>query len=249
MSCSSYCQRRPPFAALVGSALLLSVGTVAPQAHAGNPAHLYEAGLQACQMQNFDAARGFFEEAMHLAPAWSLPQIELGVSWLGLNNAAEAETVLLRASKLSNNNPRAFYQLGLAAARQEHTDIAHGAFMAASRLRPQWDAPWLQLADLQLAQGHTRAALDALLSARQANPRSEGAITRSALLYEDLHEFTKAEEAWWALVQSNPRVAYNYYALAKFYERQNKPAQAQHAFARATALDPRPVRKMRPLRK
>ncbi len=249
MSCSLRRQHPCPTAGVVGLALVLSLGVALSPAHAGSPAHLYEAGVQACQLQNFDAARGLFEEAMRLAPAWSLPQIELGVSWLGLNNAALAENVLLRASKLANNNPRAFYQLGLAAARQQHTEIAHDAFMSASRLRPRWDAPWLQLADLQLAQGDTRAALDALLSARAANPHSEGAITRSALLYEDLHEFSKAEEAWWALVQGNPKVAYNYYALAKFYERQNKPAQAQHAFARATALDPRPVRKMRPLRK
>ena len=200
-------------------------------------------------MQNFDYARGLFQEAVRQAPTWSLPQIELGVAWLGLNNAAEAENVLLPASKLANNNPRAFFQLGLAAAQRQHIDMAHDAFMAASRLRPRWDAPWLQLADLQLSQHNPQGALEALLSARQANPHSEGAITRSALLYEDLHDFAKAEEAWWALVQTAPRVAYNYYALGKFYERQNKHAQAQHAFARAAALDPRPARKMRPLRK
>ena len=225
------------------------MGIALPRAQAGNPAHLYEAGVQACQAQNFDYARGLFEEAIRLAPTWSLPQIELGVSWLGLNNAAEAEAVLLRASKMVNNNPRAFFQLGLAAAQQQHFTTAHDAFIAASHLRPNWDAPWLQMADLQLAQGNTPEALQALLSARQANPHSAGAITRSALLYEDLHDFTKAEEAWWALVQGNPRVAYNYYALGKFYERNNKVQQAQHAFARAAALDPRPARKMRPLRK
>ena len=220
---------------------------------ADDPRHLYEQGLQAAQQGRAEAARRFFMEAAERAPDWVLPQLELGAlltSMDGQNLAACA--VLARATQLAPDNPRAAFLLGMAYKQAGKAEPATAHLRRVVSLRPDWLEAWLQLGEMLENQGAIAPAIEAYESAAKLNGSDTAArsamLGRLAFLYERQGDTSRAESAWRALVAAHPRVAYYHYQLAQFYERTGSLSQAKIEFGRASALDPRPARKMRNLK-
>ena len=224
---------------------------LASAAHAMPPvSHFYDAGVAALDANNLTEAHDMFLRAVLLAPEWALAHLQLGITDATLDpNSDVARSAFERAVLLAPDNPRCYYYLGLSYIAGGRYAEAAQALQHVVTLRADFQPAWLPLAEsLQSADATAMQLIEAYERAAVAKPDDPAINARLAVLYEESGAFGKAEQALLLLVRLHPKAAYNQYELAEFYARRNQVQKAKAAFARATALDPRPSRKMRPLR-
>lgn len=230
------------------AALLLSA-PLSPQQAGAEARAQFGRGMKAQADGNLVAAHRAFSVATQLLPDWPLPLLQLGIveQTLDPHNGAALDC-FTRAVQLAPRNPRARHLLGAAYARAERWHDAERELVQALLLRPRMLDVLVVLAQVQQAAAKAPEAIETWRKVLEVSGQHTGAWTALAELFEATGQLDEAERALLAITRVQPRVAYNHYRLAQFYERVGKPHKAREAHAQAEALDPRPNRKMRTLR-
>lgn len=231
--------------------LLLLIGLSAARA----PVELdsrdaFEAGQRALATGNARVAVSHFLNAKTKAPGWGLAHLYWAMA-MHEHDPADAGMlpVLERAEDLLGTNPRVHYYLGATLERQERWRSSASAYARAMVLRPGFrDAEFRRAGCLQRA-GADDEAIAAFRLLLLRVPGHLAAYASLARLFERNFRLVEAERALLRVAGLQPASAYPRYQLALFYQRIGESAKARRMQRSAEALDPRPKRKMRPLRK
>jgi len=168
--------------------------------------------------------------ALHAEPAApSLPPeakaaAEAGISAMGKNNFAAAETSFQKFLKLSPDNISALVNLGLVELRLGHADQAQMYLERAIRVKPDAALAWMTLGVIYSNQDKTEAATAALAQAVYLNPRSPQAHNYFAVTLSKRGWYSAAEDELQKAIELAPDFAEAHFNLALTYLQRNPPA-------------------------
>ncbi|GAA3370119.1 tetratricopeptide repeat protein [Streptomyces sannanensis] len=105
---------------------------------------------------------------------------------------------------------------------------------------PETDVIAFRAAEQLLAARDPRGAIKLLDPVIAAHPESRAARLLRARAYFAAAQLRSAEQEFLHIIEREPDNAYAHFALARTYERANRPDRAQRHFRLAAALDPKP---------
>lgn len=101
-----------------------------------DPEVYYYLGQVHTQLEEWETAKKYFQQALRLQPTYVLARIDLGLTYQQQKNSSAASESLRIATELSINHPSAHYYLGYVFAEQKQWDQAIDSYLEALVLNP-----------------------------------------------------------------------------------------------------------------
>ena len=233
---------------VVGMFLALPPALDAASAAPGPKRH-FSRGVKALKAGDAEKARELFALARQSAPDSFMLQLYWAIAEQTVQptSAAALET-LEQVVAAAPTNPRAHYYLCISYEHAKRPEVAAASFRKALELRAGFRDAELRLAFALRDAGDTTAAIVVFENVVGALTDPIAALASLAELYEAAQRPEDAERALRQIARAQPTVAYHRYRLAQFFERIGEVEKAKRALKKAEAIDPRPKKKMRPLK-
>lgn len=128
-----------------------------------NAGLLISLGLVSKSLGETDKAEGYFKNAIEIAPAKSMPYVELGDMYLMKNDIAQAEKnyggALGKEPEEADLQKRAIFGMAQIKMIRGETNEAERLFQAVTRLAPAFYPPYIFLGGIYLKENHLEEAL------------------------------------------------------------------------------------------
>lgn len=178
--------------------------------HLANSAALhYERGMFLAMLDDFDAAKPEFAQAVKAAPNTDISYIARLQQAMFDGDLDTAVRVGREAVQKGSQHYMLLTLFGEALVRQgaapgtPEFDEAKSVLVRATAARPSYPSPKITLGKLLLLQGRTEEAIEYLASARELDPRNPAIYTSLATAYRKAGDAKKAREMLDALAQLN----------------------------------------------
>jgi len=185
-----------------------------------------------------------------LAARWRVPRAVVGggacallvalaaTSWLQVGTWRNTEALFARALSVTEENFLAHRALGNELLRQERVEEAAKHFEEAARLAPEWSAPRLGLADVEVKRGRTQRALRIYEQALMRDPNDTEAAGRYGLALGLVGRFAEARVQLERALASHGGTAELHRAMAEIEAVLGDVHAAQHHGREALRLQP-----------
>ena len=168
-------------------------------------ASAYESsGVRALEREEWEAAAGYFREAIAVAPDDPSPRHRLGTALFVLGDPQAAQEQFQAAIRLSPSFAQAHFSLGVLMASAGRFDAALARFTAAVRHDPAYVEARLVLADMLRHSGRTRDALAHYARVARLDPGVAEAQFGRALALVQLGRYGEARDALDAGARAHP---------------------------------------------
>jgi tetratricopeptide (TPR) repeat protein len=167
-------------------------------------ADLAEGRLQQARRQ-WDKAVAAYERALMARPDDPAPLSALVGLETSLGRAPSAQARLANLLKERPDHPYAHGLLGEVLLLEGDRARAEREFVEATRLKPDWVAPWLTRATLKLAEQKPEDAVAIMKAGLGANPRSEELRLLLASTLAEMDQTDQAIQEYDAILRGNPR--------------------------------------------
>jgi tetratricopeptide (TPR) repeat protein len=189
------------------------------------------AGLNLVSVGQEEAATGYFERAVALAPQDFMARYYLGLHQLTRKQYAQAQTTIRAVLKLNPDYVDAWLLLGVAHEQLGEEDAATQTYLHAIALAEQQGAnnetPYLYFARHLFAQQQFAASLPVLRQAIAVNAQSAPALTLLGRVLMRLEQRAEALEVLLKAARLAPQDKTTHYLLMSLYQRLGKTAEAQ----------------------
>lgn len=209
--------------------------------------HSLRAALALEQAGDDQAALSAMDAVVRDLPGWELPRIEAARLRLKLGRELDRASFDLDIARtIAPENPRTHYFTALAFEEAKADEAAIRSYRLALALRPTLDDARLRLAGALFANGALEAAEREYALLANRRPEWTHARLQWAATLESLGRMAEAEAVLVALRQADAASVVVIRRLAELYERAGR---AKEAGVLRALLEPKPVRKLRPLPK
>ncbi len=198
---------------------------------------LLAAGAVFTRNRDFKDDGTLYLQTLALHPDASLIHSNLGIWHWDRGWRADAERHWFLALQYDPQNAFALSNLGMDMLEQKQIPAAIVYLNDALRVRPNFSAPHLHLAQVYAAQGQRARAEAEFRRALEINPLSTNVRNEFGKFYLDEGRLPEAQVQFQASVESIPTEA-AWSGLAEIFSRQNAAAQAESAWKEVTRMNP-----------
>ena len=183
----------------------------------------YKLGIKSENEGNHTTAIKHFKKSINLSPEWILPYIKLCEIMNNIEkNPKEIIRFLVKAIKLSKNNPRLRYLLGITYSRLGEINKACKQYSFALSLKKNYSKVYKPYAECLVKEKKLQKAAVFYRKIQSKKPEDVWVIFQLTKIFEktDLNEL--AEEEYKKLEELYPHNAYYLIQIAEFYKRWGK---------------------------
>jgi Tfp pilus assembly protein PilF len=187
-----------------------------------------------------DRARAAFERAAALDPDNGEPLLALTELDMKAGRVDQVHARLTRLIAERPEHPYAHGILGSVLRAKKDDAAAEREFRDATRIKPDWLVPWVNLAGLKSAQGQPDAAVAVLESGIAANPRSDELRLLLAGLLNERGDVEQTIAQYDAILKENPKSVIAANNLAQLLaDRKGDPQSLARALSLAKGFEDR----------
>ncbi|MGQ4808232.1 Cell division coordinator CpoB [Candidatus Entotheonellaceae bacterium PAL068K] len=197
----------------LAEAIYHEAARIDPQA----PEALYRLGKQAVLAGRYDAALGYFRQALDRHPGFVEAHQGRGLAYAEQGRLTDAEAAFQQVLRLTPHHAEALTHLGQLYVRSKRLDEALAAFQTVIRLQPQQAKGYHNLGTVLAAQGRADEAIVQFQQALRHDPHSLATHNDLGTLYAEQGETQRAIVEFQTAVQIDRRSVQGHYNLAMAY--------------------------------
>jgi tetratricopeptide (TPR) repeat protein len=157
--------------------------------------------------KQYDQARAAYERANSAAPDALEPLVALTQLDLSTGKSEQAKARLVRLIATRPGHPYAHGIVGSVLLAEKDQQAAEREWREATKIKPDWLVPWINLASLKAGQQRRTEAATVLQTGLTANPRSEQLRLLLAGVLSDDGRTDQAIAEYETILQQNPKSA------------------------------------------
>ncbi len=195
--------------------------------------------------QDLERAKKFYEKTINILPKYVYALIELGATYVNLNQPREAITYLRKALDVDPKNTHALFSLGVRYYNIGEThrsrpdyELALKEFESVQALKPDYPKILIRLGKTHVKLGNKKKALEYLEKASEKNPDDPEANLNLAEVYLDFDDNQKALEHAQRVLEIKKDFPGAHRILGRIYQILGDSVRAIENYQKALELEP-----------